>query len=492
MQKTFIKKIFPEKLKVLFVASEVFPFAKAGGLGDVIYSLSLSLNKLGHDVRVMIPFYGTIDREKYKTSTEIAKLEVPTDQAGDYPFLVCAVKKHQNTYFLENMEYYEQRANVYGYADDHIRWILLCRGALEFLKKSTWKPDVIVAADWQTGLIPNYIKTRYGNEFSKTAVVFAIHNLQYQGMCDFRFMPETERDSGSEPIPDFFNPRLAKLNWLLRGVLYSQRIVTVSPAYAEEILTPEFGEGLHKVFEEKRDKIDGILNGIAQEDHNPETSPHIFKKYSFKKLSGKKENKRKLQERFGLPQDEKAFLISMVTRLVQQKGFDLLEQIGENIFKNLNIQLIVAGDGESRYKEMIDGFSKKFPDKVKYHLQFDDKLPHQIFAGSDGLLMPSKFEPCGVTQMQAMKYGCLPIARKTGGLASTIKDCNCTAGTGFLFEAYEPTALYTALVRAHTVFQFKDIWQKMLERAMKKDFSWTHSAKRYLEVFNQAIKDVLG
>ncbi len=488
-----------KKLKILFVASEAAPFAKAGGLGDVINSLSSALKDLGQDARVMIPYYGSIDRIKYKTTEEIKKVRVPTEQPGEYPYLVCAVKKYNGrkttpVYFLENMEYYEQRANVYGYSDDHIRWALLSRGALEFIKKSSWKPDIIVASDWQTGLISNYIKTRYQNDpvISKIPVVFAMHNLQYQGMCEFKFMsPDEKKDDGSGDIPDFFNPRLAKLNWLLRGIQNSNAMTTVSPVYAQEILTPEFGEGLNEVLVKNEDKIFGILNGIDQSKRDPEESPHIPFHYNTRSISKKKDNKEFLQEQFGLPKDSSAFLISMVTRFTEQKGFDLLKSIGSSLFENLNIQMIVVGDGESRYKEMIQDLAEKFPGKVKYLFEFNHNIPNLVYAGSDSLLMPSKFEPCGITQMEAMRYGCIPIVRKTGGLASTVDNFNPqeNTGTGFVFDKYDSMSLYNAIVRASTVFEFKDTWNQIIKRAMKKDFSWKYSAKRYLYLFNKILKN---
>lgn len=495
-----IKKLIPssKNLKILMVATEAAPFAKAGGLGDVVHSLSLALRDLGQDVRIFIPYYGTISREDYKVTDEIEKLKVPTDQSGDNSFLVCAVKKYIGkesapTYFLENMEYYEQRANVYGYSDDHIRWILLCRGVIEFLMKSPWKPDVIVASDWQTGLISNYLKTKFKDDpdLSKIATIFAIHNMQYQGMSDFKFMPESEKDAGKEAIPEFFNPRLIKFNWLLRGVLHSDLITTVSPNYAKEIMTPEFGEGLDKIFKEKRDKVYGILNGISQDHNSPELPSLVKTIYTSRNISGKKDNKIFLQERFGLPQDPNLFLMCMVTRFTEQKGFDLFEKAGEPIFKHLPVQMIVVGDGEARYKELIKSLSDKYPDKISYSFRFDPDIPHLIFSGSDSLLMPSKFEPCGIAQMQAMRYGCVPIVRKTGGLASTVKDYDPTkrTGDGFVFKDYDPMAFFASIVRATTLFQLKNHWNQIVRRAMRRDFSWEKSAKEYLVAFTQAIKN---
>jgi len=488
-----------KKLKILFVASEAAPFAQAGGLGGVMYSLPLALRKLKQDVRLMMPRYGTIDPSHYKLKMEEKSLKVPTDQSGSYPYLICNVKKTNKrnsvpTYFLENMEYYEKRANVYGYSDDHIRWALLCRGVLEFIKVSSWKPDIIVSSDWQTGLLPNYIKTKYRDDpyISKIITFFSIHNLRYQGMCDFRFTQETERDSGQEEIPDFFNPRLAKINWMLRGIMYSDFIATVSPNYTKEILTPEFGEGLNKVLSEKRGKIFGILNGIDYEKYNPEKKSHIPYPYNLKNINEKKKNKLALQKRFGLNQNENYFLIAMVSRLTEQKGFDLLKEIIDPLFKNLPLQLICLGEGESRYKEMLQKASNNFPKKICCSYEFNLEIHHLTLAGADAFLMPSKFEPCGTAQMQAMRYGCIPIARRTGGLVDTIEEffpCK-NKGDGFFFKDYSPQSLLIAITQAFTSFKFKPKWKKMVKRAMKKDFSWDKSAKEYINLFNFAINKI--
>ncbi len=484
-------------MKILFVASEAAPFAKAGGLGDVMYSLPLALQKLGHDARIMIPRYASINPEEHRLKTEISGLKIPTDQPGDHPYLICNVKKYSDkkavpAYFLENMEYYEQRANVYGYSDDHIRWALLCRGVLEFIKHNSWVPDIIVAADWQTGLIPNYLKTFYQKDetLSKIAVVFAIHNLSFQGMCDFRFIQESDRDSGRETIPDFFNPRLAQLNWVLRGIIFSDSIVTVSPTYAKEILTPEYGEGLEKILFENQNKIHGILNGIDYERCNPESCAHIPVQYGIKNISRKKENKAHLQKRLGLAQNEDKFVIGIVSRLTEQKGFDLLEPIMDHLFKNMTLQLAVVGDGEARYKEMIQKAKEQFPEKVGHYFNFDADLPYLIFAGADAVIIPSKFEPCGIVQMEAMKFGCIPIVRKTGGLADTVDDFRPKEGEGdgFVFEHFDPWSLFKTIIRAKTVFDFKDAWESLIIRAMKKDFSWKKSAQKYLAVFEEILQ----
>ncbi len=493
-----ISKIFPKRLKVLFVASEAAPFAKAGGLGDVIFSLPLALRKLGVDARVMIPRYGKISSE-YKMDIVVKNLKVPTDQEfGSYPYLICNVKQYLGSkavpsYFLENMEYYEKRANVYGYSDDAIRWALLSRGVLEFIKNYSWQPDIIAASDWQTGLIPNYLKTVYKNDsrLSKIRTIFSIHNLHYQGMCDYRFMAETERDSGHEAIPDFFSPRLAKINWMLRGIMYADLITTVSPTYAQEILTPEYGEGLERILSERRGELYGILNGLDYNYYDPQQTPYIPFHYNFRMIDRREKNKSYLQKRFGLKQDKSAFLVAMASRFSEQKGFDLIEKIIEPLLDNIKIQFAFLGDGETRYKEFIKKAAEKYPKKVSYVFEFSAVLPHLIFSGADAILVPSRFEPCGIVQMQAFRYGAIPIVRNTGGLADTVENFSLerNEGDGFVFEKYNPDSLLTAIVRAATIFEIKDKWKGLIKRAMQKDFSWQNSAKEYLRLFYIALKE---
>lgn len=490
-----IKRPFAGKpLKILFVATEMAPFAQAGGLGNVMRFLPLALRKLGQDARVMIPRYGTIDPEEHDLEMEIEGLEVPTD-GEEKENLICNVKKHKAektppVYFLENLEYYEKRANVYGYSDDHLRWALLCRGTLEFLKNSKWKPDIIVSSDWQTGLVPNYLKTAYKNEprLSKITTFFVIHNLRFQGMRDFRFVKETERDSGREPVPSFYNPRLANLNWMLRGIFWADKIVTVSPTYAEEIMTPEFGEGLSNFLKEKRKDVYGVLNGINYRYYNPLKSPHVPVHFSRRSIYRKSKNKPHLQKRLDLPEREDVFMASMVSRFARQKGFDLLEETIDDIGQNLDIQLVFLGDGDARYKELIKKSCERFPEKIGCHMGFSFDLPHLVYAASDAILIPSKFEPCGITQMEAMRYGCVPIARRTGGLADTVTDFGEDGKdvNGFLFDDYDPMAFFTTIVRAHVLYQDSDLWRDLVKSAMDEDFSWEKSAKKYLILFQEA------
>ncbi|MGB3921778.1 MAG: glycogen synthase [Minisyncoccia bacterium] len=488
-------------LKILFVATEATPFVKVGGLGSVMYSLPRALRELGHDTRVMIPKYLSIDDSAYDLKMEQTGLAVQTENEGEPAHLVCNVKRYDpkeeddpvTTYFLENQEYYEQRANVYGYADDAVRWTLLCRGALEFIRTSKkWVPDVIVASDWHTGLIPNFLKVNYKNDpiLSKVASIFTIHNLHFQAMFDHHFVSEMDFDDGHSPIPPTHAPRLQNINFMKRGIIYSDIINTVSPNYAKEIMTGDYGELLDDLLRERRAVLSGILNGIDYGIWDPESDKNIEFHYAADTLEARLANKTALQERFRLPTDKNTFLICIVGRLTKQKGFDLLFYIMETLLVELPIQLIVVGDGDSDMKGFFHDLETKYPEKVATHLKFDSVLPHLVFAGSDVILVPSRFEPCGLTQMEAMRMGTVPIVRKTGGLSDSVEDYNPNkeTGTGFTFERFDSSSLMIALIRAFENFRDKKKWRELQKRAMTKDFSWQNSAKKYLLLFKRAIE----
>jgi len=489
------------KTKVLFVASEAAPFVKAGGLGEVMYSLPRALGKIGYEARVMIPRYAGIDTKKFHLVDEIKGLDVPTDTTSqEQPStLVCNVKRYDSgdsddapvtTYFLENMEYYEQRANVYGYADDAVRWVLFCRGVLEFLRRAVWVPDIIVCADWQTGFLPNYLKTTYKDDaaLNSIATVFSIHNIFFQGMFDHRYVTETDYDAGRASIGSFFDERLLKLNGMRRGILHADVITTVSPHYAKEIMSNEYGEGQQELLRERRGRVFGVLNSIDYRVFDPETNPNLVYHYSARDPEGKAENKTELQNRFGLKKDPRAFLIGIVSRLSEQKGFDLLFSIADTLLSELNIQFCIVGSGDGRYMDFFQELEKKHSGKVAAHLIFNKDLPHLVYAGADAILIPSKFEPSGLSQMEAMRYGCIPVVRRTGGLADTVKEYDPAKkeGNGFGFDAFDSMALVIALTRAYETFQNPETWLRLQKRAMRTDFSWTASAQEYRRIFTVA------
>lgn len=490
-------------LKILFVATEAEPFIKVGGLGSVMCSLPKALAKLGHDTRVMIPRYLSINDLKFNLKIEHSGLSIPTgdEEQGVPQTLICNVKRFDQatekdpvtTYFLENQEYYEKRANVYGYADDAVRWALLCRGVLEFLDKaSSWLPDVIVCADWQTALIPNLLKTDYkdSSKLSKIISVFSIHNLLFQAMFDHRFVSEMDADDGHSPVPSFNNPRLQKTNFMKRGIMFADAVNTVSPTYAREIMTAEHGELLDGLLRERKAVVSGILNGIDYDVWSSTNNPLIPNQYNIKNVEIREKNKAALQDRFGLKVDDGAFLVSIVSRMSKQKGLDLLFPILETLLGELPVQLVVVGEGETEIMAFFHGIETKFPGRVATHLKFDQVLPHLVFAGADVVLVPSCFEPCGLTQMEAMRMGAIPIVRKTGGLADSVEDYNPEqgSGTGFVFEKFNSSSLMIAFIRAFENFRDKTKWKTLEQRAMSEDFSWEHSAKKYAELFYRIIE----
>lgn len=484
------------KLKILFVASEVSPFVKVGGLGEVMRALPVALDALGHDIRTMLPKYSSIDTEAFPMETILEGLEVPDVEGKEN--IICNVKKYKEksegtiNYFLENQEYYEKRGSVYGYDDDPSRWALLSRGTLEFIKhpENDWLPDVIVANDWQGGLIPNYIKTEYSKDpvISKIATVFVIHNIHFQGMFDYRHVSELDYDDGQSPIPGITDSRIHKINFMRRGIRYADVISTVSPSYAREITTPEYGELLDSLLSERRSRLFGILNGISYEKYNPETNPYVEYTYDKNSLDERLKNKKVLQQKFNLPESKDTFVVAIVSRLTEQKGMDLVVEVMEPLLDHLDFQLVVLGTGESRFVTYFDELAKRRKN-VAVHLSFDDVLPHTIFAGADVVLMPSRFEPCGLAQMEAMRYGAVPIARKIGGLADSVEDHTSPhePGRGFVFEKYDKFALHAAFVRAYELYKYPKIWREIQTRAMEENFSWEKSAKEYEKLFERAL-----
>ena len=491
-----------KKLKILFVSTEAAPFVKVGGLGSVMSSLPKALKDLGYDARVMIPCYLTVDRNTFHLKMEYEDLEVPTDNSEGPDYLKCNVKKCEanpelkvgvTTYFLENQEYYEQRANVYGYADDAVRWVLLCRGALEFVRRNhDWTPDIIVSSDWQIALINNYLKTVYDNDpvLSKISTVFSIHNLYYQAMFDHRYVSEMDFDDGHSLVPGFNDPRLEKLNCMRRGIMFADVINTVSPNYAREIMTEDYGELLDDILRERRVVLSGILNGINYDLWNPKTNPHVSFRYDENQLDERQKNKAVLQERFGLPVKPEVFVAAIVSRLNPQKGLNLLFSIADTLLQELPMQLVVVGEGDSDFMSFFHNLEISHPNQVATSLKFDPILPFSVFAGADIVLTPSKFEPCGLTQMEAMRMGCVPIIRKTGGLADSVEDYDpdTQTGTGFVFERFDHSSLMITIVRAFENFRDKKKWRELQRRAMRKDFSWSNSAKKYIELFERAIE----
>ncbi len=479
-----------KRLKVLFAGAEMWPYASVGGLSRVMYHLPKALMNLGVDARVFMPKYGKISTEEHKFKTVLKGLKVPTSESAD-DFIECNVLSSQLprgslVYFLENKEYFELRSNEYGYSDDYTRWGLLQRGLLEFLKEyKKWTPDILHSNDWQAGFIANYFKQEYFKEEKLKLIktIFTIHNIRFQAQYDHKFVSEMDYDAGQSTPPSILSEDFLKLNSMRRGIMYNDAVTTVSPTYSKEILTKEFGEGLDPLLNEVRSKVSGVLNGIDINDFDPKTDPVLYKNFRSGEWIKRKENKTFLQEKFGLTKDPNTPLFAMSYRLTGQKGLDLITNIIELVLTEFNAQLIVNGDGDAGYKSYFKELSEKYPSQVGINLMWDEKLPRQLFAGADLLLHPSKFEPCGIVQLEAMRYGCVPIVREIGGLADTVFDRE----NGFTFKNFRSESLLMTIARAVSVFRYPSLFQKIQASCMKQDYSWKASADSYLRLYKNLV-----
>lgn len=488
------KKSASPKLKILFMSPEVAPYTKVGGLADVAWALPRALRDAGHDVRIFTPKFGLIDEKKFHLKTIYKDLIVKGDKKTN---LVCNVKEGHIpgdiiVYLLENREYYEIRENVYGYSDDPLRWMLLCRGALEFLRHTDWKPDVIHTNDWMTGYVANDLATTYSKDASlnSIATLHSIHNITYQGRFHYRTVAEVDKDDGYGPLPDILSSRTLKLNAMRRGILYSDVVTTVSETYAHEILTPEFGAGLDRLLRELRTKLFGVVNGLDSRVFDPATDPDIWYNYDGKHLDQKTKNKLAFQKEFGLEQDPNIPVIGFVGRFTSQKGIDLIQDALEKLLPVMDFQFIVVGGENEQAEKAFEDLMRRYPKRVGGHLMVSKIIGQQIYAASDIFLYPSKYEPCGLAQLIAMRYGSIPIVRRTGGLADTVfpYDPDHHTGTGFVFDSFDSTSLVIQMVRALEVHRHKAVWQSLVERAMQQDFSWNHSAERYVELYYKAMQ----
>ena len=497
-------------MKILFLSAEVGPFVSVGGLSQVCYFLPRALAKTGDDVAIFTPKFATMDKTSpnkkgWKLYDEIMGLRVPVSEEPKNDDLICNVKSYQKsknevkTYFLENREYYELRANVYGYKDDHLRFMLLCKGCLEWLlvqkqTKGAWFPDIINCNDWHTSYFIDLARrsNRYKDIFEKVAIGLTVHNFMHQGNFDFRYCEEKDRDNGTQQLRALNDEKMIKQNPLLRGIRYADAITTESPTHAREVLLPEYGEGLETVLQEERDKLTGILNGLDLREFDPASDPFVpthFNKSKFREARFK--NKQYLQREFGLPVNPKDFLVSYSGRLAGQKGVNLLIDAMTHLLPEYpNLQLIVLGGGEDSIRRILNDLAEKYPKQVGLHLLSNFKLPRKIFAGADALLLPSLFEPGGIVALEALRYGAVPIVRRTGGLSDIIVDFDPIAktGNGFSFISKDAWSLYGAIVTAMTTFMNNDLWNVLVSNCLKENFSWENVAELYKKWYRMTIE----
>jgi starch synthase len=475
------------------MAAEMVPFAKTGGLADVIAALPKALRAQGHDVRVAIPRYGRIDPERFGLEQALGPYAVPMDEHSDQAVLLQIQLPSPGgefpVYFIDNEHYY-LRDGIYMYEDDADRFIFFCRAALEGVRQLGWRPDVIHCHDWHTAIVPNWLKTIYAEDpfFADTACVYTIHNLAYQGIFGYRVLEIAGVDEYGF-LADVDLPHLNDaVDFMGRGIYYADIVTTVSETYAREILTPEFGEGLDALLRDRRDRLFGVLNGIDTELYDPATDALLPSHYDIEGMAGKQDCKRELQQQAGLAVDARMPVIGMISRLADQKGLDLIDMIVEPLLNSHDAQIVIVGTGEQRYHERLKGLRARFPERLALFLTFNEALTHKVYAGSDMFLMPSRFEPCGLGQMVALRYGTIPVVRATGGLADTVHDYDRSSdvGNGFVFDEYNSYELYGAIVRALDAYRDPAAWLQIQSNAMAADHSWNASARRYAELFRMA------
>ena len=485
-----------DELKILFLSPEAVPLAKSGGLADVAGSLPIALNQLGLDVRLVLPFYRVIREGNHDVRPIFNKMEVPlgkekmranvfeTKLGSDVP-----------VYLIEREDLYD-RPNLYGnargdYYDNLERFGFFAHASLRLMQALSFRPDVVHCHDWQTGLVPALIKGPYRDIsiFSGAASMFTIHNLGYQGL-----FPEDKFPVTGLPREDFYHTEgleyWGKMSLLKAGIVYSDAITTVSPTYAKEIQTPEYGMGMDGILRRRSTSLYGILNGVDYSLWDPARDSYLPNKYNAKNLDGKSSCKKSLIKKMGLDSSvNDRPLLGMTSRLDAQKGLDLLIPILDDTLA-LDIGLVLLGSGDEAIQDAIQGFAKRHPGRVGLSIGFNESLAHEIMAGVDIFLIPSRYEPCGLTQMYALKYGTVPVVRATGGLNDTIApfDIKTKKGNGIKFRPYESEALLGSIRQAIALFRDPVAWERLIANGMKEDFSWEHSARSYLELYRSIAK----
>ncbi|MBQ7541280.1 MAG: glycogen synthase GlgA [Clostridia bacterium] len=468
-------------MKVLYAASEALPFIASGGLADVAGSLPKALRRKRVGCRVVLPLYGTIPQELRDTMRFVTSITVPVAWRRQY----CGIfetKYDGVTYYLLDNEYYFKRDSIYGHYDDGERFAFFARAVLEILPYIGWKPDVIHCNDWQTALTPVYYQTMYaGREgYEDIKTVFTIHNIQYQGRYSMDILEDVFGLSRNDAYLVEYG---GDVNLVKGAIECAHKVTTVSPTYAEEILDPWFSYGLDPILRERSFKLQGILNGIDVELYDPENDPLILSPYSAQDVEGKAINKANLQQLLGLEQRPEAPLIGMVTRLVAHKGLDLVRAMLDDLLATTDAQIAVLGSGEREYEDFFRYIEGKYHGRASARIGFIPELAHKIYAGCDIFLMPSKTEPCGLSQMVALRYGAIPIVRETGGLRDSVRDSGDGEGNGFTFRNYNAHDMNHTIHRALLGYRDAEGWKTLMRRAMSCDNSWTRSALEYLHMY---------
>lgn len=473
-------------MRILFAASEASPFIKTGGLGDVAGSLPAALNKKGADVRVCLPLYEAIKENFYDKLEFVTKFYVLLSWRALYCG-VYRVKHNGVTYYFIDNEYYFKRKPAYGFFDDGERFAFFSKALLEMLPHIDFMPDIIHLNDWQTALVPVFLRGNYNHiaEYQRIKTVITIHNIEYQGKVSEDFLENVIGVS-----KDFRNVLWYDdcLNFLKSAIVLCDKITTVSESYAEEIKDPYYSHGLAGILNENAYKLSGIVNGIDNRAFNPKTDKYLWNKYDSGCLKNKQLNKKELQKKLGLKADENIPMLAMISRLVSHKGLDLVEYIFEEMMYE-NIQFVLLGTGDAQYENYFRSMAEKYPQRVSVNIMFDSELASQIYASADLFLMPSKSEPCGLAQLICMRYGTVPIVREVGGLKDTVVPINTETleGSGYTFKSYNAHDMLGAVKRALEMYSNCEKWNAVLTNIMKQNHSWSISAEKYFAVYESLL-----
>lgn len=486
-------------LNIVHIAAECSPFSKSGGLGDVVSALPKSLSQLGYNVSIFLPFHGITKKQHLETET-VLETEIVIARKRHIASLKKLKTEHGVTvFFVCNEALFGKRAGLYGYEDDGLRFAFFDVAVLTFLNQMTGKQmspftegkvDIIHCHDWHAGLVPQLLcQTKRFPALTETATLFTIHNLAFQGPNDWWAVPASKLDNGrGEPLSTGQHPK--HLNFTRRAIMQADAINTVSERYAAEILTPEFGQGLDKVIKSRQDRVFGIINGVDYAVFNPQFDPYIYDQYDTNSIDRKILNKIKLQAEVGLKVAGDIPMIGMVNRLTEHKGFELVRQLMPTLLKQ-PLQLIVVGSGDKEYIKYFRGVAKKYPQKIAVHSPFTQEMASKVYAGSDMYLMPSRFEPCGISQLISLRYGSVPIVHETGGLHDTISNYNPAngEGNGFAFSTYTKEDFLVSIVRALETYNYKNVWHELVKNGMHESFSWDLPAKKYAQLYQVALKN---
>ncbi len=484
-----------KKLKIVTIASEVAPFSKTGGLGDVTRSLPKAFQRMGHDGIVITPLYGkVIDKKKYKLKLLFKDVDlfINSKDTVRVNYWRGYLMSGLPVYFIENEKYYSRRKDIYGSTHENARFMVFAVASLKLISLLKYDADIVHCHDWQTGLIPYYLRTkfRYSKTLSNAKTVFTIHNLIFQFGKNWWEVPSEKKDYGRSRLPHLDDENIEYLNFAKRAILSADVINTVSEQYREEILTKNFGQDLYRILRNRQERVFGIVNGIDYNAFNPWNDPGLKAKYNWQSHNRKLINKEYLQKKFNLTVNPSIPLMVSTSRVTFQKGFEIINKALDNLL-SLNIQYIVMGDGDKGYISEIKKFQKKHPKKLVY-IPFtgNQDIETLLYAGSDMFLLPSHHEPCGINQLKAMRYGSIPIVRNIGGLHNTVDDFSPKSkkSNGFMFKNFSELSLFVAIVRAVEVYKFEDVWENLTVRAMRESNSWEIPAKKYMLLYKKAIK----